>query len=259
MNSSRETIRSRIPTRAKQLGKQLLCHPKIGQTLARALRDRIPYNGLRIDTSSPRISARTKASIFWGSYEGAESRMVRRYLRSDLDVVELGGSLGVLSCLIRRRLSSSAKLFVVEADPELVQIAERNLAINSTEVYHVIHAAIAGDEQAGHIGVARGPQTDQGRVEDEDPDFMVPAVSLGHLLARFSIADYALVADIEGAESALIMRDRDSLESCRQIIIELHDSVLEDRVLSPEMLLAELVESGFELRAAEGRVCYLER
>jgi len=45
-------------------------------------------------------------------------------------VIELGGSIGVISCLIRRHIDEDRKLIVVEADPRLVPALQANLDAN---------------------------------------------------------------------------------------------------------------------------------
>src|SRR2546423_14009346 len=97
-----------------------LCHPIVGRVLGATLRNRIHAGGFGVDTSDPAIAPRVKASLFWGFYESAEIRFVRQYLRRDCDAVELGSSLGVVSCNVRRRLMPRRRLVCVEANPRLL-------------------------------------------------------------------------------------------------------------------------------------------
>ena len=98
---------------------EVLCHPAIGRLLAAFFHDRIRSAGFQFDTSSPRIAASSKAALFWRLYESAEIRYVNRWLSPDLDVVELGSSIGVVSSHIRRRLKPDRRLICVECDGEL--------------------------------------------------------------------------------------------------------------------------------------------
>jgi len=72
----------------------------IGELVAVAYRNKIPFRGLRFSTADPQIHPRVKASLFWGLYESAEIRFVNAYLPRSIDVVELGSSIGVVSCSV---------------------------------------------------------------------------------------------------------------------------------------------------------------
>src|SRR5690349_5654721 len=93
----RAIARRALPASLKALVARLLCNALTGRLIAAMHRDRIPFGRLTIDTAHGVISARTKARIFFGIYESAEVRCIRTRLRNDLDVVELGSSIGVLS------------------------------------------------------------------------------------------------------------------------------------------------------------------
>src|SRR3569623_274442 len=93
-----------LATHAKRFIGPLLANRWTGLVAARVLRDRIPHRGLTIDTSSPVVTPEIKAALRMRVYESSEYRFVRRYVPTDCDVIELGGSLGVISCTIRRRI-----------------------------------------------------------------------------------------------------------------------------------------------------------
>src|SRR5207302_3507634 len=75
---------------------------------------------------------------------------VRDFLEPDLDVVELGSSLGVVALHILRKQSPHRKLICVEANPYLIETIQENLSRNEQGRHTtVIHAAIdygASDE-----------------------------------------------------------------------------------------------------------------
>jgi len=72
----------------------------VGQVVAIAYANEIPCRGLRFSTADPQIHPGVKASLFWGLYESAEIRFVNAYLPRSIDVVELGSSIGVVSCSV---------------------------------------------------------------------------------------------------------------------------------------------------------------
>ena len=58
--------------------------------------------------------------MFWGGYEGAETRMIRSNLQASPTVVELGSSLGVTTAHIAAVMAPGGRLVCVEANPRLI-------------------------------------------------------------------------------------------------------------------------------------------
>ena len=71
------------------------------------------------------------------------------------------------------------------------------------------------------------------------------AYTLSDLVADNSLSRFVLISDIEGVESDLIARDAAALESCQQMIVELHGSDAE-----VERMACSLGLLGFELVAS---------
>jgi len=243
---------------------RLICRPWIGQVLGAVLRNHIPNYGRMIDTSSPLVTPTIKAMIFWRLYENAEITLVRRFLRRDLDIVELGSSLGVVSSHIAHLTPPAHKLICVEANPQLVDIIRTNvhLAAPSREVW-VQNRAIAYGTADSEVSL-RGDSTLSGRITAHKmPDPLsqrVKAVTLSQILAEHSIQEYALVADIEGAEWQMFQSDGFALQNCRQVIIELHDAAATRQGKDiPEMLRMLKQRHGFAVRATRGNVFVFEK
>jgi len=111
--------------------------------IGRFFRDKIPSRGLLFQTDND-IDPRIKASIFFGMYESAETRSIQKYLRPDLDVIELGASFGIVTCHILKKIMKGKKLICVEANPEMLDRIKRNLEINMQEgEAELVHAAIS--------------------------------------------------------------------------------------------------------------------
>ena len=71
-----------------------------------------------------------------------ERALIKRWLPNDLPVLEFGGGLGVVSCLVNRKLANPSRHVVVEADPGMISVLERNRNINGLN-FTVINKAIA--------------------------------------------------------------------------------------------------------------------
>ena len=213
-----------------------------GRFIGWIFRQRIPHRGCIIDTSSPLVSPRVKARLFWRLYEHNEVGAVRRYLPPHLDVIELGASIGVLSCQVLRK-QQSGRLIAVEANPALVPITERNIALNGFSDRATVLNAVVGREPGGFADFTVSDTTLSGRVGSPGEGVQVPVVSLASLLAEHQIENYALVSDIEGAEAGFMLGKPSALSGCRLLIIELHPS----QVPPPGATVAELMSAAIQI------------
>jgi FkbM family methyltransferase len=240
------------------VGRQL---ERTGALVGAVTRNRIRSHDVLVDTSSRWISNATRAALFWGFYEGAERRAIERYLRPELDVVELGASIGFLSVLIARK-ARGRKLVAVEANPELIPILERNLSANGVREAQVVNQAVAygadrvpfqllHDTASGHIAA---------RESHGDDIRYVPATTLGRLVESRGLKDFALVCDVEGAEYEIFAHEGEAVRRmCRQAIMELHAIERNGRHWSREELADHLSRQwGMQIVHGDGKVWVFE-
>jgi FkbM family methyltransferase len=242
-----------------------ICHPVVGRLLSWAFGDRIPSGGCTIDTSSDLVTSEVKAYLFWGLYESAEIRFVSRYIRRDLDVIELGSSLGVVTCQIRKRIDDSCKLVCVEASPELAEITMQNLSINGlSEGVFITRKAIDYDSSGRKSVFLDGRGNSLGGMiahqQSEAWKLSAETITLSQIIAENGIGDYVLVSDIEGAEAGMVLKEKEALVRCKQLIIELHDAELDGLAVHIEQTFETLTKvHGFVRRDRYGPVCVFER
>lgn len=245
-----------IILRLKGLIAAVLTHRLVGYSIGKITGERIPAFGLTIDTSNSAVSARIKAKLFFGIYESSERRFVRKYLGGNGAVVELGSSLGVLTCLIRKSLLQGQTLVAVEANPTLVTIIERNLALNECAGNTFIEAAAISYTQAPYAMFQRAQHSTDGRVISDHctarDGVRVPTTRLANVLEKYNLRDFVLVSDIEGAEWSMFKNDLPALRRATLIIIELHNS---DRGEPYGVLLNQILGAGFELMDQYGSTC----
>ena len=237
----------------------------IGRLLARVFHDEIPNMGCVIATTSPLVVPRIKAKLFLRGYEPIEIKFVKKYLRPDRDVIDLGSSLGVVAAHIGRKLHAGRRVIGVEANPQLLDVIRTNVSRNAPHVQvelvsgavdyppdhrPLVELALGFDNLVAHI------------VEDEvvPNGIFVPTISLSEIVRHFALREYALVSDIEGSEAGLLEMDSAALTHCRQMIIELHATVRHDRIILPEELAAALREKhGFQQIDRQASVYVFEK
>lgn len=202
----------------------LVTNAFFGKIVAKLFADKIPHRGFKIDTSLASVTAATKASLFFRAYESSEYRFVRDYLPKDANVIELGGSLGVISCVIRRKIDANMQLVVVEADPLLAKAVQNNLAINGcdqdTTVKNVAVAYGMGDA----IHFERGPNNVSGQIAKQAGvnTITVQATTLADIVRECGFEDFCLVCDIEGVEWMILEHEPELLAKAKMIIMEAH-------------------------------------
>lgn len=195
--------------------------------VARHLRRHGPvfdYRGLAVHVP-PGAGLSAMNALVRGKYERAEASMIERHLPPGLPVIELGGSLGVVSRLVRARIGPDARHLVVEANADLIAICRRNATDGAGEgATEVLLAALhhGGPEARFRIGRdIHSNALDAGEGGGELRT--VPAVTLSMLVERLGDpAAYSLVADVEGAEYVLFEREGEALSRAAVVIVEIH-------------------------------------
>jgi FkbM family methyltransferase len=199
---------------------RVLCSPVPAALVSRLTRHRIRNFGLLFDTSDPAISSSVEASLFWQIYEAAEIRFVRRYFDGCSTVVDLGSSLGFTAAHALSTMAPDGRLISVEANPAIIGSLRRTLErhANGRQI-SIVDAAIAYGRES--VRLEPGTQTWAGKLGQDG--IQVRATTLGAILKEHQVADYCLLADIEGVEWELVERDREALATCRRAVVEVHD------------------------------------
>ena len=229
----------------KRLLASAITNPLIGEAIAMAYRNRIPSHGLTINTQG--IIPRNVAMLYWGLYEKAEIQFIKRYLRSDLDVIELGASIGIVSAHICRKLQGR-RLICVEPNRSLLETIHANITTNAPGAQFTIvpKALYYGD----NCRFVFDSDNTTSRTGEGVGAVAVETITLSEVINTYRIKEYTLVSDCEGSEAEFLVKDSHALRNCKHIIIELHDT--------PDYSVEEmnrLIKSlGFNLVASHGAV-----
>lgn len=220
-------VRKLLPIGIKLIIVRYISNDITGWMISKIYKNKIPHKGILIHTDFDRIQRKTVADIYFEIYERAEIDQVITYLDPEVDVVELGASIGVNSLHIRRCLSRDRKLLVVEADPGLVDILRYNIKENGME-NEVMVANYAIDYSGNeYVNFNINKSNLSGHVLDESDDVHtaaevnVKATTLSGLLEQYEYDQYTLVSDIEGMEIPVFIEDKAALKNCQQIFLEI--------------------------------------
>ncbi|MBN2760809.1 MAG: FkbM family methyltransferase [Rhodobacteraceae bacterium] len=199
----------------------------------------------------PNTAYLARKALRRGVYERPERDAVQRFLPRDCPVIELGGSFGIVSNVIRRVLDPDQTLVIVEAIPELAEIIRHNIGGNVAGT-NIVSAALAYGADSISFEVTAGVHTSRVIVGTPQADMArqitVPVTSLARLRDAYGIGGrYTLVCDIEGAEFDLLLHEADALAACNTIIMELHPGEYMARGASVTQMLTMLSDCGFHI------------
>lgn len=238
---------------------RIMTSDRAGRLIGALSGNRVRHHGLWFDVSSSDFSPQMRAQMFWGGYEGAETRMICGMLRGSTTVVELGSSLGVTSAHIAALMAPGGHMVCVEANPQLLPGLRERLAPRTASLrVDFVNAAVTN--HCGHAVLSVSPETLSSRLGAVRPDDVaatVPALTLREILQRTGISDFDLVSDIEGAESAFLLQDPDVLRGCRRAVIEFHDTAVDGRAVSVSDLLEAAATAGLRVIRRHGPVVSL--
>ena len=153
-------------------------------------------------------------------YEVDDLEVVRRCIKPADHVLELGGCMGIVSCITNKLLVDKSRHIVVEANPFCIPTLHRNRDLNQCKFLIKNCAVSLQREVTFHTNpsviVGSSLQRTNGL------PVRVPASSLAELDARYGPFT-ALIIDIEGAELETLESARGLLRNYRVVIVELHD------------------------------------
>ena len=240
---------------------RVLASDAAGRALGALTRNRIRHQGLWFDVHSEDFSPSVRAQMFWGAYEGAETRMIRGFLRDSHTIVELGSSLGVTTAHIAAGMAPGGHLVCVEANPQLVPGLRRRLSPwGGSLQLDVIHAAVTTHDGTTLLTIASETVGSRlGRPREDERTLHVPALTLQQILDETGITEYDLVSDIEGAEASFLMQEPSALKGCRRAVMELHDTTVDGSEVSVFELIDALTAAGFEVAQRHGPVVAVAR
>lgn len=167
-----------------------------------------------------------------GNYEHTETAALKRHVRADDRVLDLGAGAGFVSAQAAR-IVGGANVTSVEASPDMLEVLRRNLDENGARDATILNGAVVADTHDGDdVKFAVRDAFWASSISDNEREaahrlHAVPALRLSDLIDahRPSI----IVMDVEGAEASLCLQP---LADCvRILIMEIHTRQYDATVL----------------------------
>jgi FkbM family methyltransferase len=162
-----------------------------------------------IDTRDQSLATPIRSS---GEWEPEVARVLLRFLRPGGTVVEVGSNIGCHTLIIARAVGASGSVLAIEANPDVAELLQCTLAINSLRQVRLVNAAVmdrpcevtiyanAADLGAGAVGLP-GWESDPGLSRHKR--HTVQAVTLDSLTEDLAGVDLIRM-DVEGCELVVL-------------------------------------------------------
>jgi len=192
-----------------------------------------------------------KKSLMEGTYEEPERQLIETFLRRDLPVIELGGSLGFISAFVDHRLAPDVPYVVVEANAHLLETCRRNAQSGrGAGATQVLHAACAYGAPTISFMVSDHAHASRLAEAEDAPENVVtvPAVTLSDLVKRHANdGPYSLIMDIESGEWDVLEHDGGAFAQCDHAIIEIHPAIFRKQGRTVERFMEMTREAGLKV------------
>lgn len=222
----------------------LLINSDVGKLAAHSYANRknpISVNGIELDVSFDVVHSQIPRLIY-GDYEEEIIHYITTYLQKDVDVVELGGGIGFVSCNVDAHLDDR-KQIVVEPNPSILPVLKRNRDLNES-TFEILETAYDPTGTPVELSVSgfntASTKRDRGEITE------VESSNLSDIISEFDIDEFNLIVDIEGAETQLIKSELNTiLKHCPYVIIEFHG--FEDIIDEVEMVKERINATELEI------------
>jgi FkbM family methyltransferase len=246
-----------VVKQVKLLIARILTLPIAGLLIRKLAGKYIISRGVKIDPCEKDIPDSILAALYWELYESSEMRLILKYLRKDLPVIELGGSIGVVTSLCGH--ITKERILSIEANPSFEALQKHILDINGVKNTSTLQCGIGYSEKPLYF--IAGDTNISGRLSNTmyPGSTSIPIKTLSSILHENDLGDYILICDIEGVEHDLILKDGAALKQCRQLFIEFHEFDIRNLKRDLSGFLEVLESLGFTIRDSDGMVYYLSK
>lgn len=248
----REGLRPIVQRRARsywiQVALKYQNSPVMGR-LVELMGNRARIDGMVFSLDSPSIETFRKGSFVFGLHESEERTLVKQWLPGELPVVEFGGGIGVVTCLANRKLVRPELHIVVEANPKLVPLLERNRDLNGCG-FQILNKALAYDAETVEFHIHTHFLS--GRADGAGGTAItVPTTSLKAIIDGSGFDQISVICDVEGTETMLVEQEIETLRQHVQfLLVEVHPQFTGEQATG--RMVQRLETAGFVIKGQIG-------
>lgn len=180
----------------------------------------ITLDGLVICTDAAMVSPQVRNGLFKETYEEPERILVRRFLKPEDRVLEVGGGIGLVS-LTCARICGVANVLTYEANPAMEAVIRNNFRLNGLEP-NLRNKLVTQDGRSVTFYVNDNIMSSSCFDRNMGTPQTLPSDALDQVLAEWKPT--ALVMDVEGAEIEMLTASH--LPGIRKVILEIHPHIV---------------------------------
>lgn len=164
-----------------------------------------------------------RSRLYFDIYEAPERALAHKWVEPDSSVLELGGCVGVVSCVVNKLLERPENHVVVEANPTLIDLLKENRDANGC-AFQIENCIVSRAPEAEFYiaSIMTANRKDSGIGKR----IRVEAETLEALEDRHGIRFDTLILDIEGGEFDFFTENAARLAEMKLVILELHRGIL---------------------------------
>jgi FkbM family methyltransferase len=183
------------------------------------------HNAIECQFIMPRqhTSLYERGTAWLQGYEIPECSLVREFMPPNSTVLELGACIGVVSCVLNKKLQLPERHVAVEGNPHIINSLAYNRDLNDCrfqiENCVVSHRPVE-DFYLGTSIVLSGKDHAAG------VPTKIVGRSINDLESKYGFKFDFLVMDIEGGEFDILTNQKEFIARCRGIVVENHPHVI---------------------------------
>ncbi|MFN0014157.1 MAG: FkbM family methyltransferase [Saprospiraceae bacterium] len=218
----------------------------------------VVLNGVDVLVPLDLADFRLRGQFMIGSYERQERRFLKTHLRPDAAVLELGGCLGIVSCVANRLLKHPERHIVLEANPKLIPYIQRNKE-HTNSAFSVECCIISNNPENRFFASETIGSSSILRKTKNSVQISVPGKTIADLENTHQIKFDTLIMDIEGAELVFLRENRQWMRQIETVFMEIHphSDLLSDSDVAECRQILE--EAGLRIVATEDYIWVLQR
>lgn len=158
-------------------------------------------------------------SMMNGDYENYELDLLRKLLKPNYTVLDIGANIGVYSLEASKCVGKKGKIFAFEPIPDNQKLLKHNLVINNAQNVEVIHSAVGAKE--GKLRIYKAKHSiathSAGAVSDDFSD--LPVTTIDGFTKKKKLKIDLIKMDVEGYEGFALEGGYKTLKNHQPILL----------------------------------------
>jgi len=206
-----------------------------------------------------KLDKRILARIKIGSYERHEMKLLKNYFQGNKVILELGGSLGFISCATQELYRPKMHV-IIEGNSSLIPYLKKNLAQYKKTSHILIKHLIIGDSnKCGYFVSNKNTLASKVNFKQDTISKKYQLYSFNYIKRNYiKNKKYSLICDIEGAEK-YIFKNKSDFTNCSEILIEAHTIFDNFSENDKNNMFKKLKLMKFKLIKKSGRAFYFKK